>query len=192
MCYWIILSNGEFIARSTVIPIPDEDLCSDGLKRRTEIFTTNLHLVISSHVTPIEKDGSLEKDKYVIDLDDGDDGVVFPWESELEDVPLYDESDKTQEDLNEYIGANVFMPGDDGVEVLCSIRGRKRDANGKLIGTRDDNHILDTRIFQVEYPDGHLEEYTTNKIAEALYSNVNNDGFDTGTRASKSRRYIAT
>ena len=180
MCYWIILSNGEFIARSTVIPIPNEDLCSDELKRRTEIFTTNLHLVIGSHEVPIEKNRPLEKDKYVIDLDSNDDGVVFPWESDLEDIPLHDENDKTQEDLDEYIGANVVMPGADGAEVLCSIWERKRDANGRLIGARDDNPILDTRIFQVEYPDRHLEEFITNTIAEVLYSSVDNDRFDTG------------
>ena len=44
----------------------------------------------------------------------------------------------------------------------------------------NENPILDTRVFQVEYPDGHLEEYATNVIAEALYSNIDSEGFDTG------------
>ena len=48
------------------------------------------------------------------------------------------------------------------------------------MGSKNDNPILDTRVFQVEYPDGHLEEYATNVIAEALYSNIDSEGFDTG------------
>ena len=39
---------------------------------------------------------------------------------------------------------------------------------------------MDTRIFQVEFPDGHLEEYATNKIAEALCSQVDEQGYSTG------------
>lgn len=45
-CYWILLSNGEFLARSSVIPIPDEDLESIELKERMAKFSESLHDVI--------------------------------------------------------------------------------------------------------------------------------------------------
>ena len=84
------------------------------------------------------------------------------------------------EDLDEYIGAQVLLPGKDGVEVLCKVKGRKRNANGCLISERKDNPILDTRIFQVEHPDGRVVEYATNVIAESLMRNVDKEGYDVG------------
>ena len=84
------------------------------------------------------------------------------------------------EDLNKYIGAQVILPGKDGIEVLCKVRGRKRDSSGNLIGERNDNPILDTQIFQVEHLDGRAEEYATNVIAESLMSNVDDEGYDVG------------
>jgi hypothetical protein len=36
--------------------------------------------------------------------------------------------------------------------------------------------LLETRIYQVEFPDGHCEEYSTNTIAECLYSQVDSEG----------------
>ena len=49
MCYWVLLPTGQYIARSTVIPIPDEDLLSESLKQLTTTFTSRLHDVIGNH-----------------------------------------------------------------------------------------------------------------------------------------------
>ena len=51
------------------------------------------------------------------------------------------------------------------------IQKRKRTANRNyLIGKEDTNPILDTRIYEVEFTDGGIGEYSTNMIAESLYS----------------------
>ena len=84
------------------------------------------------------------------------------------------------EDLDEYIGAQVVLPGKDGIEVLCKVKGRKRDSSGNLIGERNNNPILDTHIFQVEHLDGWVEEYATNMITESLMSKVDDEGYDVG------------
>ena len=83
-------------------------------------------------------------------------------------------------DLNEYIRAQVLLPNREGIEVLCKVRGKKRNSNGTLIGVYNANPILDTRIFQVEHPNGRVEEYATNVIAELLLSNVDKEGYDVG------------
>jgi hypothetical protein len=36
--------------------------------------------------------------------------------------------------------------------------------------------ILDTRIYEVQFPDGHMAEYTANVIAECIYSQVDDEG----------------
>ena len=46
-----------------------------------------------------------------------------------------------------------------------------------LIGTRNSNPILDTRIYNVEFPDGSVEEFTTNLISESLFDNTDDEGY---------------
>jgi hypothetical protein len=36
--------------------------------------------------------------------------------------------------------------------------------------------MFNTRIYQVEFPDGHVEEFTANTIAECLYSQIDDEG----------------
>ena len=44
------------------------------------------------------------------------------------------------------------------------------------MGRRNANPILDTREYVIEMPDGSVAEYTTNVIAENLYSQVDSEG----------------
>ena len=48
------------------------------------------------------------------------------------------------------------------------------------MGLTNPNPLLDSRIYSVEFPDGGTGEFTTNIIAESLYSNIDEDGFDVG------------
>jgi len=183
MCFWVLLPNEEFIARSTVIPIPDMDLNDAILKERMNQFTLKLHDSIGDHTTAVVKEETVNDDKIYYDAffdTTQDDDITWPWEKELDELPLADETEATLEALDIYIGTQVVLPGTDGETVLAKVAGRKRDHNGLLVGTDNQNPILDTRVYQVEFPDGHLEEYSTNMIAEALYSQVDEEGFDTG------------
>jgi len=54
--------------------------------------------------------------------------------------------------------------------------GRKRDNDGNPVGRASDNPLLDTREYLVEFVDGSTEAYTTNLIAEAMYSQVDEEG----------------
>lgn len=85
------------------------------------------------------------------------------------------------DELDEYIGCQVVVPGSDGVNgVLAKVRGRKRDSAGNLIGSPNHNPILDTRVYELEFPDGRVKPYATNVIAESLLSQVDEYDFDTG------------
>ena len=64
--------------------------------------------------------------------------------------------------------------------MLSKVIGCKRDHHGRPIGQAHDNPILDTRVYEIEFPDGHVAEYTTNEIAESLYAQIDEEGFDTG------------
>jgi hypothetical protein len=53
---------------------------------------------------------------------------------------------------------------------------RKRDNNGNPTGRSHNNPLLDTRVYEFQFPDGTEQEYTANLIAESLYSQVDDEG----------------
>jgi hypothetical protein len=63
-------------------------------------------------------------------------------------------------------------PGTEDQDVIGTVICRKRDIHGNPIGRATSNPILDTRIYQVELPDGHIEEFSAKKIAEWIYSQI--------------------
>ncbi len=48
----------------------------------------------------------------------------------------------------------------------------KRDREGNPVGRANDNPILDTRSYIVDFDDGDQTKFTANMIAESLYSHV--------------------
>jgi hypothetical protein len=60
--------------------------------------------------------------------------------------------------------------------VFATVIGRKRDADGNPIGQRNSNSVLDTRVYEVSFLDGHVEEYAANVIADCLYSQTDDEG----------------
>ncbi len=49
---------------------------------------------------------------------------------------------------------------------------RTVDENGCMIGTYNDNPLLNTMVYDCEFPDGTTKECAANIIAENIYNNV--------------------
>jgi hypothetical protein len=79
------------------------------------------------------------------------------------------------EAYNEYLNAE-FLLSSMGDITKARVKARKRDADGNLVGQRNANPILDTREYEVEFPDGATNTITANLIAENLYSQVDEEG----------------
>ena len=60
-----------------------------------------------------------------------------------------------------------------------TVKARKRDSDGNLIGKSNYNPIIDTSLYDVEFDSGETEAYTANIIAEALYAQVDDEGYTT-------------
>ena len=58
---------------------------------------------------------------------------------------------------------------------------RLRDANKLSIGKTDQNHLLDTRIYEVECLDGHKTCLSSNSIVENMFSQVDDEGEQVST-----------
>ena len=84
------------------------------------------------------------------------------------------------EALDGYINAGVIMLDKNGIPVLTKVKNRKRDSGGNSVGEYDNNPILDTRVYALKFPDGRVEEYAVNMIAENLFEQADQDGWDSG------------
>jgi hypothetical protein len=180
-CSYIILEGGKFIARSSVIGIPDHELESPELKKQTDTFMETLESKIGNYRQPafnIEVPDEIYYEAFGDDTTSDDN--VLPYGDEINDVKTTEVDEAYLEALDEYIGVQVVIPGRDAQPVLATVKKRKRDHDGNPSGTQNPNPILDTRVYELEFPDGRLEEYAVNIIAENLLNQADNDGWDTG------------
>ena len=58
----------------------------------------------------------------------------------------------------------------------AKVKKRLKENQGRPIGTASDNPILDTRMYEVEYQDGHTAALAENIIAENLFAQVDEEG----------------
>ena len=86
-------------------------------------------------------------------------------------------SDVESTAFDKFLGVYVMLPGGDSEsKVLARVKDQKRDHDGALIRKTQYNPILNTSVYNVETPDGHLQNYTANVIAEKLWNQVDDDG----------------
>ena len=74
------------------------------------------------------------------------------------------------------INAEVLLSKDDSTALARVIR-RAVDSNGKVIGEWDSNPILNTLVYECEFNDGTIKEYSANVIASNIYEEGDADGF---------------
>ncbi|KAI2498349.1 Reverse transcriptase (RNA-dependent DNA polymerase) [Fragilaria crotonensis] len=78
---------------------------------------------------------------------------------------------------DQYVGMELALPrGDDGQLMHARVTKRLKDNEGIPVGTANDNPLLDSRKYEIEYADGNIEELTANIIAENLIAQVDEEG----------------
>ena len=107
---------------------------------------------------------------------------LTPDSAYYDDDSIMDDSDEgtveimlTPEAGDSYISAEVMLPKGSTMSNLLLTK-RKRDDNGNLTGHANDNPILDTREYIVEFDDGDVTELNANLIAKSMYAQCNPDG----------------
>ena len=81
----------------------------------------------------------------------------------------------TPEEADNYVGASVTLPIEGDIRT-CKVTRRARYRDGNLVGTSNQMPILDTRLYEVEFIDGHTAEFSANAIAEHMYAQCDPDG----------------
>ena len=87
---------------------------------------------------------------------------------------LDDEPKVTPEWGDQYVNAELLFSRGDKMtrgQVIC----QKHDADCNLIGRSNKNPILDTHLYEVEFPGGEMTELAPNIIAESMYAHCDAD-----------------
>ena len=67
----------------------------------------------------------------------------------------------------------------DGQPTMGKVKQRTIGSDGKAMGRYDPNPILNSIIYDVEFPDGQVKEYAANILAENMFSQVDSQGHST-------------
>ena len=79
-------------------------------------------------------------------------------------------------DYNKYLNAEVLLPQDGEHLQAARVLKRSLDSAENLKGENHSNPMLDTRIYDVLFPDGVVRQYSANIIADNMYSQVDQEG----------------
>jgi hypothetical protein len=70
----------------------------------------------------------------------------------------------------------LALPMDGEGPEFARVKKRLRDENGNPVSRASNNLITDTRVFEVEYFDGHTTTISRNTIAECIFAQVDHEG----------------
>ena len=164
----ILKSNGQILHLSSFRKLTEDEMQDKGELKRMEIFDNCIKKQLGKSLT-FEDLKSVDQDavtpEYELCADD--------FEGTQEHAP--DVDDVTPEDEDNCIGAEVQLPHG---EVMQSgkVKARVRGEDGEPVGTKNTNPILDTRSYQVEFPDGDVAVYSANVIAENMMAQCDPEG----------------
>ncbi len=106
-------------------------------------------------------------------------GQDFPAEDLTPDPTYYDDTNAMDPEYGDaevipeigdnYLSAELILPKG-GVMVKGRVTARKRDRDSNPVGRANDNPILDTRSYIVDFDDGDQTELTANMIDAAATS----------------------
>ena len=142
-------------------------------------FTLNLESKIGNSKVPLFNPSKLDEIHYKLFGDDMlEEDIALPYEDELVDVKVKDIDEPYMEKLDSLIGSQVNLPDKSCVPLLVTVKKRKGGSHGQLVGKADNNPILDSRICELEYRDGRVEECSVNIILENMVEQVDSNDWD--------------
>jgi hypothetical protein len=173
MAFRVLKGNGKVMVRKPVWPLQRHELADIKIQAELAILDKGIQAKIGDEVSGEDSENFPDVPADLFDLDDIQIDPAEDLQEPNSSKP--DVDDYTSEEMDEYLSAVVDMPRD-GETLSGVVTRRKRGADNVPIGKRHSNPLLDTREYEVEFPDGSLDTYTANMIAENLYSQVDTQG----------------
>ena len=177
MSYWIMTVSGHVISCTTVQRLTNSEQTTDEWKERMTSYTTNITDRLNAQNTDTSGESQTQPEWNRLSTDENDPEFVADLKKAINDTSIPEEDDYTTDTYDNYLNMELGIPrGEDGEMQHATVKRRAIDVDGKPIGTRHDNPLLDTRQYEVEHIDGTIEILTANTIAENLLSQTDENG----------------
>ena len=179
MSFWILTSTGKVLSRTTVQRVTNLESKTDDTKTRMQTFTTLITERIGGNDLVVQDDMG----HHVVDVDDWDDPAydmefVQEFGRTINDPGIKEADQEFTPDVfdDTYLHMELALPREGGEVQLGRVVKRLRDKDGLPIGTANDNPILDSRMYEVEFQDGYKTALAANAIAENLFAQIDDEG----------------
>jgi hypothetical protein len=206
MAQWVLKANGQVVPRRTLRPLHVAEIHSPMEEKKREIFDKLIERKHGTAITP-------PKIKEMDDSDNSEENWE-EYEDDVEDprvVPdIEDTVDKNGRLLNQQpaydrlINAEVQLQLGEKILPAKVVR-RALGPDGHVTGEYHENPMLNSIVYEAEFPDGEIKEYSANVIAENMLTQVDSEGFsltmiegivdyrkDEATAVSKADMYVVT
>ena len=168
----ILTSKGTVTARRTLRKLTTSEMRGDTEKRKRTLFDSLIEKKLGDSMSFPPKPLPDDFEPYA----DDSDPTVPPLPDNNDPLDPSGQAQFDQPITDRLIHAEVHLPQGESIQSAKVIH-RSRDGDGALIVTYDDNPILNTMLYEVEFPDGEIREYSANVIAENMYRQVDSEGF---------------
>ena len=189
LCYNVLTSAGKIMPVSTLWSLTAAEKANPNMIKRIEEFDKFIYNRYgdprSSPEKPLDFDQSNEDD--FVEESKGEKRIPsipeeYQWETYLDSNNVHESqmpevSDhKNKEEFETYLNAIILLPQNGAHMRAAKVIGRSKDFNGVNIGKYNPDSVLDTRVYDVMFPDGAIEQYASNIIADNLLNQVDPEG----------------
>ena len=169
MAYNILSNKGNVLTRSTVTPLKRTEEEQPETVARKAAFMKEMEDIIGNYCNATISNTEIKSsdDPYESLFEDDD----LPMDDEPPMDTTYYTDPPYTEDSDNLVGAKIPLQHKGEIKE-GEVVSRKRDSSGMLIGTQHINPIMDSREYQVQFPDGSYTDYSANLLLENLHSQV--------------------
>ena len=178
MSFWVLTPSCKVVSRTSVQRVTQLEMGEEATWKRTAAFDETIKLRLRDHAHTLEEDGKAEPFDWSTHPFSDDPDFQEEFNSITSNEEVKDNDDHFALDTYDtYLNMELALPQGDSLEpTRARVTKRLKDANGIPIGTTDDNPLLDTMMYEVEYLDGERTSLSANHIAENLFAQVDNEG----------------
>ena len=177
MSYWVLTQQGNIISRMTVSRVTNlEQQVSDNKTHLTD-FDNAIKDWLNDNACVIVEGGGGEVQPFDWSGHpfDNDPDFINEFQTVISNKEIKEADEEFTPDTfdDRYLNMELTLPkGDDPNPQLAKVMKRLRHANGIPIGMANDNPILDSRMYKVEYQDGTKALLAANYITKNMFAQV--------------------
>ena len=179
MSYWVLTQKGNVISRTTVSRVTNLEMQIDSTKSHLQEFDTAITDRLNDEAHSIIEGGKSQPYDWSDPPFDEDIGFVEEFHSVVSNSEIKEANEEFTPDTydDRYLNMELAIPrGDNPNPQYAKVTKRLRYADGIPIGMANENPILDSRMYEVEYQDGTKASLEANYIAENLFAQVDQEG----------------